>query len=213
MEFRGDGEIMVVMEVPRTSLRAAGDEGLAELEELFWKLDLGPRHRVELLEGQIVVSPKAAYWHERVVTRLGRGFDAVCVANGWEPTPGADLVLSPTRDIIQPDFLIVRDPSAFSTVESVVPIAQVLLVSEICSPSSLRADREVKPLSCAKAGIPFYLLVDRFTQPMTISLMSEPGDQGYRKVQTVHAGPDGGKLHVPEPFAIAIDAATVPAPR
>lgn len=37
------------------------------LEELFWKLDLGPRHRVELLEGQIVVSPKAAYWHRRVV--------------------------------------------------------------------------------------------------------------------------------------------------
>ena len=94
-----------------------------------------------------------------------------------------------------------------------VPIEQVLLVSEICSPSSLRADREVKPLGCAKAGIPSYLLVDRFTQPMTISLMSEPGEQGYRKIETVHAGPDGGQLHVPEPFGITIDAVTVPEPR
>lgn len=204
---------MVVMEVPRTSLPADEDEALAGLEELFWTLDLGPRHRVELLEGQIVVSPKEAFWDSCLVTLLVRRFHSVCEENGWEPTPGADLVLSPTRDIIQPDFLIVRDPNAFSNVESVVPIEQVLLVSEICSPSSLRADREVKPLGFAKAGIPFYLLVDRFTQPMTISLMSEPGEQGYRKVETVHAGPDGGKLYVPEPFGITIDAATVPEPR
>jgi Uma2 family endonuclease len=204
---------MVVMEAPRTNLRAAEDEALAELEELFWKLDFGPRHRVELLEGQIVVSPKAAYWHERVVTWLIFRFEPACEAGGWEQTPGADLVLPQTRDIIEPDHLIVRDPNAFSNVESAVPIDQVLLVSEICSPSSLRADREVKPLSCAKAGIPFYLLVDRFTQPMTISLMSEPGEQGYRKVETVHAGPGGGKTRVPEPFGITIDAATLPEPR
>ena len=204
---------MVVMEVPRTSLRAAEDEALAELEELFWKLDLGPRHRIELLEGQIVVSPKAAYWHERVVTWLGRRFDSVCVTNGWEPTPGIDLVLSPTGNIVQPDYMIVRDPNAFSNKNCVVPIDQVLLVSEICSPSSLRADREVKPLSCAQAGIPCYLLVDRFTQPMTISLMSEPGEQGYRKAETVHAGPGGGKLRVPEPFGVTVDAATLPEPR
>jgi len=89
----------------------------------------------------------------------------------------------------------------------------VLLVGEIRSPSSLRADREVKPLSCARAGIPLYLLVDRFTQPMTVSLMSEPGEQGYRKVETVHAGPGGGKLLVPEPFGITIDASTLPESR
>jgi len=201
------------MEVPHTSLPADEDEALAGLEELFWTLDLGPRHRVELLEGQIVVSPKPAFWHELVVTWLIVRFESACKARGWQQAPGADLVLSPSRDIIQPDFLVVRDPSAFSNVESVVPVEHVLLVAEICSPSSLRADREVKPLGCAKAGIPFYLLVDRFTQPMTISLMSEPGEQGYRKAETVHAGRDGGKLHVPEPFGITIDAATVPEAR
>src|ERR1700748_771885 len=94
--------------------------------------------------------------------------------------------------IIEPDNLIVRDPDAFSNEKSVVPSAEVLLVAEICSRSSLRADREVKPLSAAKAGIPFYLLVDRFAQPMSLTLMSEPSESGYVRAERVTAGPGGG---------------------
>jgi hypothetical protein len=94
--------------------------------------------------------------------------------------------------------------------ESEVPLDRILLVSEIISPSSKRADREVKPLSCAKAGIPLYLLVDSFAQPMSITLLSEPGGAGYGKVDSVAAGPGGGTLRVPEPLGITIDAGTVP---
>ena len=223
---------MVLMEVPRTEHATARDrprpdayiapadgqyrrtpeeeDELRALEDLFWALDLGPRHRVELLEGRIQVSPKPAYWHERVVIWLIRGFDPVCQANGWEPTAGADLPLPPTGDIIEPDYLIVKDPDAFSNERSVVPSDQVLLVAEICSRSSLRADREVKPLSCAKAGIPFYLLVDRFAQPMSLTLMSQPSENGYVRAERVTAGPGGGKLDIPAPFEITIDAATLP---
>jgi len=83
---------MVLMEVPRTEHATARDrprpdayiapadgqyrrtpeeeDELRALEDLFWALDLGPRHRVELLEGRIQVSPKPAYWHERVVIWL-----------------------------------------------------------------------------------------------------------------------------------------------
>jgi hypothetical protein len=68
----------------------------------------------------------------------------------------------------------------------------------------------IKPFKCARAGIPFYLLVDRFTQPMTITLMSGPGDQGYVRIETVTAGPAGGKLTLPAPFGITLDASTVP---
>jgi Uma2 family endonuclease len=213
---------MVVMDVPRTKHRSADheprpgaqvadiDDPQAELEELFWKLDLGPRRRVELLEGQIVVSPKPVFWHERVVTWLIRQFMSVCDASGWQQTPGADLVLPATREIIEPDHLIIKDINACSDGESEVPLDQILLVSEVCSPSSKRADREVKPLSCAKAGIPLYLLVDRFTKPMSITLLSEPGDDGYGKAESAAAGPGGGTLRVPEPFGITIDAAAVP---
>lgn len=214
---------MVVMEAPRGSHQAsrtgpwstapAEDDdarALQELEELFWTLDYGPRHRVELLEGRIAVSPKPAYWHERVVIWLIRAFDAACEANGWQPTAGADLPLPPTGDIIEPDYLIVEDPDAFSNERSVVPSGQVLLVAEICSRSSLRTDREVKPLSCAKAGIPLYLLVDRFTQPMSLTLMSEPGESGYVRSVRVTAGPGGGKIDIPAPFGMSIDAAKLP---
>jgi Uma2 family endonuclease len=223
---------MVLMDVPRTDHAAARDEpwpdayvgsasgqpgrtpeddvALRSLEDLFWTLDLGAGHRVELLEGRIEVSPSPAHWHEQVVMWLIRRFDAVCEENQWDPTAGGDLRLPPTGDIIEPDYLIARDPEAFSNEKSLVPHDQVLLVAEVCSPSSLRQDREVKPLRCAAAGIPLYLLVDRFTQPETITLMSEPGDQGYRRVETVHAGPGGGKLSIPHPIEITIDASTLP---
>jgi Uma2 family endonuclease len=221
---------MVLMEAPRTERSSVGDRGwpdayaaspanqadpeaeedLRELEQLFWTLDLGPRHRVELLDGRIEVSPKPARWHERVVMWLIRGFDPVCEANGWEPTPGADLPLPPDGDIIEPDYLIVRDPDAIPDERSTVPHDHVLLVAEICSPSSIRQDRKVKPAKCAKAGIPFYFLVDRFTEPVTITLMSQPDEQGYVRTETVHAGPNGGKLTLPLPFGITIDASTLP---
>jgi hypothetical protein len=84
------------------------------------------------------------------------------------------------------------------------------LVAEICSRSSLRADREVKPLSCAKAGIPFYLLVDRFTQPMSLTLMSEPSEKGYVRAVRVTAGPGGGKIDIPAPIGMTIDASKLP---
>jgi hypothetical protein len=67
----------------------------------------------------------------------------------------------------------------------------------------------VKPRACALAGIPLYLLVDRFTKPVSISLFSEPGKDGYTKVTTVTAGE---KLHLPAPFDLALDTSTVPLP-
>ena len=65
-------------------------------------------------------------------------------------------------------------------------------------------------MSCARAGIPFYLLVDRFAEPMAVTLFSEPGKEGYGKAESVTAGPGGGKLAVPEPFGITIDTSTLP---
>jgi Uma2 family endonuclease len=130
--------------------------------------------------------------------------------HGWDQTPGSDLELAPTREIIEPDQVIIKDPDAIADGESVVPLDHVLLVSEVVSPSSIRTDREVKPVSCANAGVPFYLLVDRFTEPMTVTLFSEPGKDGYGKAVSVPAGPGGGKLVLPEPFGITIDASTLP---
>jgi Uma2 family endonuclease len=198
---------------PRDEALTEPEDALDKLEALFWSLGEIPGHRTEILEGQIVVSPSPVLWHNRVVTWLIRQFDQTCDANGWEHGPGVDVPLPPTRDIAEPDYLILKDPEKFSDVERIVPVDHVLLVSEVVSPSSKRADREVKWLSYAKAAIPFYLLVDRFVQPVTITLFSEPGQDGYGRADAVQAGPGVGKLHVPSPFDVTLDTSLMPMPR
>jgi hypothetical protein len=60
------------------------------------------------------------------------------------------------------------------------------------------------------AGVPLYLLVDRFTRPLTISLFSSPGPDGYAAINKVTFGE---KLPIPEPFGITLDTRTLPQPR
>ena len=82
-----------------------------------------------------------------------------------------------------------------------------MLVVEVISRSSIREDREVKPHACALAGVPFYLLVDRFATPTTVSLFSEPGEGGYARIDPVNVGE---KLQIPAPFDITLDTASLP---
>jgi Uma2 family endonuclease len=105
--------------------------------------------------------------------------------------------------------LVLRDASTLPDLESMRPLDRVLLAAEVISASSVRADRQVKPRACALAGIPLYLLVDRFTRPVTISLHSEPGVNGYAKVNTVTAGE---KLRIPAPFGLTLDTSSLPLP-
>ena len=223
---RGDGEIMVVMEVPRTRHQAAhgepwpdayaesGDEDpLAVLEEFFWKLDRGPGQRVELLEGRIVVSPPPVYWHSEVALWLYEQFRDAAKANGWGQSLASDLVLPPTRDIAEPDHLIIADPGKLSNLTSKIPVDQVLLVSEIVSLSSIRDDREVKRVRYAKAGIPFCLLVDRFSRPVRVTLFSKPAQDDYAKSEAVTVEEAQATLRIPAPCEVALDVASLPLTR
>ena len=74
------------------------------------------------------------------------------------------------------------------------------------APAVRLAADEVNPL----AGVPFYLLVDRFTDPLSVSLYSEPADKGYATITTVDVGE---KLHLPDPFGITLDTSALPLPR
>lgn len=210
---------MVLMEPRRTRRadRASGgawpeDVALDELEELFWSLGELPGHRTELLEGRIVVSPVAVYWHSQAALWLYEQFREPGKANGWAQSLASDLVLPPTRDIVEPDHLIITDPAKFSNLQADVPLDHVLLVSEIVSPSSTREDREVKPARYAKAGIPVYLLIDRLGQPGVVTVFSGPGGDGYAKTETMRAGPGGGRLVIPAPVNVTLDTTTMPVP-
>ena len=228
-ELRGDGDIMDVMEVPRTrhterpkqrpapepqrpdSRSTADEPDDRRLWEFFQDLDLGDnRFRVEFIEGAIVVRGSACLWHERAVMWLVKHFMEAAEAHSWETATnlGLEGLLSPAR-AIRPDLLI-YDPDSLQQGESDLPLSNVRLVAEVVSKESKRADRELKPLSCARAGIPVYLCVDRFVSPATVTVFSEPGPDGYQHQDAGQAGPGGGKLTIPEPFGVVLDLSSLP---
>jgi Uma2 family endonuclease len=180
-------------------------QGLLDLRD---QLDTG-HSAAEIIEGRLVVSPKPVIWHEMVCHWLMCSFLEACAANDWFPDQAGEIQLPPTGDLIEPDLMVLRDASTLPRLESLRPLDRVLLAAEVISASSVRVDREVKPRACALAGIPLYLLVDRFTKPVTISLHSEPGANGYAKVKTVTAGE---KLRVPAPFGLTLDTSSLPLP-
>ena len=156
------------------------------------------------------MSPLPTRWHQLASKWLLRGLQDLCDEKGWEADDPAEIELPQNRDRIQPDVVVFRDADSLPLMDNVMPLDHVLLVAEIVSPSSIRMDREVKPRACALAGIPLYVLVDRFTDPLSVTLYSEPSDEGYATVVTVAFGE---KLRIPAPFDITLDTSALPPPR
>ena len=183
------------MALPQAGLPAAD----AELEQLWQSLDL-PGHRVELIDGQIVVSPTPSRGQSNIVTELIDQFADVR-RRGWERHTNLTVHIPSTRERLIPDLAIApRDAPGFGENELLAP--GVLLVAEVVSPHSRREDREVKPQAYAQSGVPLYVLIDRFASPPAVTLFSEPGEDGYGKRQVAAAGEP---LWLPKPFGITLD--------
>jgi Uma2 family endonuclease len=210
---RGDGGTMAVMHVPHDQPADWPDvpheHAFRSLREFRDRIGQDKR-RMEIIEGRLIVSPVPVIWHERVCNWLNDQIRAVCHEKGWFVDRAGEIELPPTKDLIEPDLMVLRDPDTLPDLEPTRPLDHVLLVAEVISRSSIREDREVKPLACGLAGVPLYLLVDRFASPMSISLFSEPGAEGYVELKTVNVG---GKLRLPEPFDVTLDTASLPSPR
>jgi hypothetical protein len=117
------------------------------IEGLYESLDL-PGHRVELLEGRIVVSPAPIKLRSRIVTWLSDSLREVCAERGWDRLTGT-VDLPATSERIQPDlFVCPADESTDG--EWLVPAKNVLLAAEVVSPSSRRDDYEVKRILCTQ---------------------------------------------------------------
>jgi Uma2 family endonuclease len=186
---------------PQIGLAADADAELADLERLWQSLEL-PGYRVELIGGQIVVSPTASRGHSNVVTELIDQLADV-KRRRWERHTNLTVHIPATRERLIPDLAIVpRDAPGFDENELLAP--GVLLAAEVVSPHSRREDRDVKPLAYARSGILLYLLIDKLTDPPGITVFSQPGADGYTRRQTAAAGQP---LRLPEPFGIALDTA------
>jgi Uma2 family endonuclease len=199
VEVTGDMEADV-MAMPSTDLAAAAEAEFAQLERLWYELEPPDGVRVELIDGELVVSPTASIKHSAAVSALIFQVLEIARRHDWEVHTNLTVRISPTKERLIPDLMIApRAAPAFSEWELLSP--DVLLVAEVVSPSSRRRDREVKRRAYAQGQVPLYLLIDRFTSPPSVTLFSEPRLDGYAQQQTTAGQP----LRLPEPFGIDLD--------
>ncbi|RVU18286.1 Uma2 family endonuclease [Streptomyces antnestii] len=164
--------------------RPAGDRPLtAEANRL---MDRNPGYRVEIIGGQILVTPPADGAHARALTKLMRPFITAGLDDGetsvvqaiglWLPTGAEDYAI-PDLALVEADFeshLIENncyDPIVFR------------LALEVTS-SNYRADLRTKVAAYADAKIPVYVIVDRKHQRLHV--LTEPESSAYDNHQ-VHA--------------------------
>lgn len=167
----------------------------ADLLAVFRDLAVPEGYRVELIEGEIVVSPPPDGDHEDIVAVINKR-----IVRG----SAADVYVSGTVGLIMPLGRFIPDSvvgaeGLFRGRGHWSPPEGVLLVVEVTSLHPER-DREAKRRGYAAAGISRYLLIDRTAGEAV--LYSEPREGDYRADVRV---PFGKPLDLPDPFGFTLD--------
>ncbi|MGX6602895.1 Uma2 family endonuclease [Micromonosporaceae bacterium Da 78-11] len=113
--------------------------------------------RRELLDGVLHVSPSPSSMHQVIAMRLGVALEQTCPDHLFV-TQANDVQLSPRRLFI-PDVLVTTLEAAKRRSGKFFA-AELTLAVEIVSPRSQSMDRVMKPALYAKAGIPFYWMIE-----------------------------------------------------
>ncbi|MFE7265652.1 Uma2 family endonuclease [Streptomyces sp. NPDC057592] len=175
------------------------------LLETWRELDVPEGWRAEIDEGQIVSVPPPHAHHNGIAAKVQRrlyrdlpeeleiyqtlGIHVAALGKLYVP----DLVIMPSEliDAADPE---VNDP---------MDAADALLIVEVTSKGNARDDRTKKYRAYARAGVPMYLLIDRFdTRGAMVTLFTEPNEDGtYKHSDPV---PFGKPLTLPEPFGTTL---------
>ena len=167
---------------------------LAELPEDF-------RHRYEVVDGLLVVSPRPVLRHERVANALGRQVEAG-LSPSWLCWREVGVGLGTDGRVA--DLAVLAAVPRFSAEEDLaVDPRDLALVVEVVSPSSRKTDRFFKPAEYAQAGIGAYWRVE--TEPEVVVHVHALVDGAYREVQQVRGRE---RVHVPFPLELDVAALT-----
>ncbi|CAL9442120.1 Uma2 family endonuclease [Streptomyces sp. enrichment culture] len=175
----------------------------------FWeKMEWPEGSRVEIIEGIVTVSPARTYSHDEIAARIQRRLYFL-IPEAWEIFRTQAIAVPSRLGMFIPDLVVapVRDRT---DPESHIPAALAELVVEVTSKSNARHDRVSKPAAYAAAGIPLFLLVDRWAPDgPAATLYGDPKGDVYRPLLTAKFGEP---LKLPAPFGLVIDTAEFPAP-
>jgi Uma2 family endonuclease len=116
-------------------------------------------NRYEVVHGEILVTLAPRLLHQEVVGRL-----LIALSRYFEVEPAGHALLAPADiswgpdTLVQPDVFVVPVEQARSLDWS--RIQDLLLVAEVLSPSSARADRFTKRIEYQRRRVPVYWIVD-----------------------------------------------------
>jgi Uma2 family endonuclease len=113
--------------------------------------------RRELLDGVLHAPPSPSRIHQVVAARLLVALEENC-PDHLHVSQANDVQLSPRRLFI-PDVLVITDEAARRP-SGKFAATEVVLTVEIVSPNSQSMDRITKPALYARAGIPFYWMIE-----------------------------------------------------
>jgi Uma2 family endonuclease len=173
----------------------------------FWEeMDHPEGSKVEIIEGIVTVSPSPANNHNFIAGKIQRRLYG-SIPEDWDLYQTQALAVPSRMGLYIPDLAVLPD-AAVQGQGNVVAAAEAELVVEITSQRNARHDRISKAAGYAAAGIPLYLLVDRWAPDgSTITLYGEPEDDVYR---TLYAGKFGEPVPLPDPFGLTLDTADFP---
>jgi Uma2 family endonuclease len=154
------------------------------------------RHRYELVDGTLLVSPSPRPLHQRVVARVLAVLTPDCPADCEVLPAPVDVVLD-EHTVMIPDVVVgLRD-----TFTERALVGVPVLAVEVISPSSEHIDRHLKPARLAVAGCPYYWLIDPRVPSLTCFALR---DGGY---EIVAEGRAGEIVRVDKPYPVATSAA------
>jgi Uma2 family endonuclease len=154
----------------------------------------------ELVDGVLEEEEMPTYWHETIVVRL------IVALHQWALRHGANVAGSETKIAVgprrgrKPDITVHRAPRLPSAGEALVRATPHIVV-EVTSPRprDIRRDRIDKHSDYARAGIPYYWIVD----PQLCSLEVFKLDRSRRYTVVLLAGE--GRVRVPGCPGLVLD--------
>ncbi|MFC3578448.1 Uma2 family endonuclease [Streptomyces yaanensis] len=173
----------------------------------FWEeMEWPEGSKVEIIEGIITVSPAPAPRHNVIAERIQRRLYSV-IPEDWGIYQTLAIAVPSRLGMLIPDLVVVPMPECAES-DTHIPAALAELVVEVTSKSNARHDRISKPAAYATAGIPLYLLVDRWAPDgPTATLYGEPKGDVYRPLSTAKFGE---AIKLPAPFDLVIDTSEFP---